>query len=93
MTVADDDKLDDDVLASLARLRTWDISPRRARRLRGLCHAMLQAEPSVERWSSLVSFSPFRRHIAAALGGAWCLAYLMEIIRSTAAIYANVGTP
>ena len=33
-----------------------------------------------------------RRDIVPALGGAWCLAYLVEIIRCTAAIYGYFGT-
>jgi hypothetical protein len=54
---------------------------------------MLQAEPSVERLSWMVDGAPFRREIVPALGGAWCLAYLVEIIRCTAAIYGYFGTP
>ena len=92
MTVDRDDKPDDDVLASLARLRTWDVSQGRSRQLRRRCHAMLQAEPSVERLSWMVDGAPFRRHIIPALGGAWCLAYLVEIVRCTAAIYGYFGT-
>ena len=93
MTVDRDDKPDDDVLASLARLRTCDVSQRRSRQLRGRCHAMLQAEPSVERFSWMVDGALFRRDIVPALGGAWCLAYLVEIIRYTAAIYGYFGPP
>ena len=93
MTVDRDDKPDDDVLPSLARLRTCDVSQRRSRQLRRRCHAMLQAEPSVERLSWMVDEAPFRRVIVPALGGAWCLAYLVEIIRCTAAIYGYFGTP
>jgi hypothetical protein len=92
MTVDRDDKPDDDVLASLARLGTCDISQRRARQLRRRCHAILQAEPSVERLSRMVD-GAFRRDIVPALGGAWCLAYLVEIVRCTAAIYRYFGTP
>ena len=92
MTVDRDDKPDDDVLASLARLRTCDVSQRRSRQLRRRCHAMLQAEPSVERLSWMVD-GAFRRDIVPALGGAWCLAYLVEIVRCTAAIYGYFGTP
>jgi len=54
---------------------------------------MLQAEPSVERSSWMVDGAPFRQDIVAALGGAWCLAYLVEIFRCTAAIYGYFGTP
>ena len=93
MTVDRDDKPDDDVLASLARLRTCDVSQRRSRQLRRRCHAMLQAEPPVKRLSWMVDEAPFRRVIVPALGGAWCLAYLVEIIRCTAAIYGYSGTP
>ena len=42
------------VLASLARLRAWDVSHRRSRQLRRRCHAMLQAEPPVKRLSWMV---------------------------------------
>ena len=93
MIVDRDDKPDDDVLASLARLRSCDVSQRRSRQLRRRCHAMLQAEPSVERLSWMVDGARFRRDIIPALGGAWCLAYLVEIVRCTAAIYGYFGTP
>jgi hypothetical protein len=92
MTVDRDDKPDDDVLASLARLRPCDVSQRRSRQLRRRCHAILQAEPSVERLSRMVDVA-FRRDIVPALGGAWCLAYLVEIVRCTAAFYGYFGTP
>ena len=92
MTVDRDDKPDDDVLASLARLRTRDVSQHRSRHLRRRCHAMLQAAPSVERLSWMVD-GAFRRDIVTAIGGAWCLAYVVEIIRCTAAIYGYFGTP
>ena len=92
MTVDRDDKPDDEILASLARLRTCDISQRRARQLRGRCYAVLQAEPPPTRvwW---MDRAPFRRVIVPALGGAWCLAYLVEIIRCTAAVYGYFGAP
>ena len=93
MTVDRDDKPDDDVLASLARLRTCDVSQRRSRQLRRRCHAVLQAEPPPRRLSWMVDGAAFRRVIVPALGGAWCLAYLVEIIRCTAAIYGYFGTP
>ena len=93
MIVDRDDQPDDDVLASLARLRSCDVSQRRSRQLRRRCHAMLQAEPSVERLSWMVDGARFRRDIIPALGGAWCLAYLVEIVRCTAAIYGYFGAP
>ena len=93
MTVDIDDQQDDDVLASLARLRTCDVSLRRSRQLRRRCHAMLQAEPPAKRWPWMWDGAPFRRVIVPALGGAWCLAYLVEIIRRAAAIYGYFGSP
>jgi hypothetical protein len=93
MTVDLDDKPDDDVLASVARVRTCDVSQRRSRQLRRRCHAVLQAEPRVERSSWMLDASRLRRGIVPALGGAWCLAYLVEIIRCTAAIYGSFGAP
>ena len=92
MTVDLDDQQDDDVLASLARLGTCDVSRRRSRQLRRRCHAMMQAKPPAKRWPWMVDGAPFRRVIVPALGGAWCLAYLVEIIRCTAAIYSYFGT-
>ena len=92
MTVDRDDKPDDEFLASLARLRTCDVSQRRSSQLRRRCHATLQAEPSVERLSRIVD-AAFRRDIVPALAGVWCLAYLVEIVRCTAAIYGYFGTP
>ena len=93
MTVDRDDKLDDDVLASLARLRRCDVSQRRARQLRRRCHTILQAEPPVKKSSWMGDEAPFQRVIVPALGGAWCLAYLVEIVRCTAAIYGHFGNP
>ena len=93
MTVGRDDQSDDDVLASLARLRTYDVSPRRSRQVRRRCHAMLQADPPPKTLAWMVGGEPFRQVIVPALGGAWCLAYLVEIVRCTAAIYGYFGTP
>jgi hypothetical protein len=93
MTVDRDLEPDDDFLAGLARLRPCDVSQRRSRHLRRRCHAVLQAEPPAKGWSWMADGAPFRRVIVPALGGAWCLAYLVEIIRRTAAIYGYLGTP
>jgi len=90
MTVDRDDRPDDDVLASVARLRRCDVSQRRSRQLRRRCHAVLQAEPPPMRRPWLVEGGAVRRIIIPALGGAWCLAYLVEIIRCTA-MYGYFG--
>ena len=85
MTVDDDPN--DPVLASLATLRTRDVHERRADRLRARCHALLRARPRRNARAGMVNGSSFRRLIAPALGGAWCLAYVVEIIRRAAAVY------
>jgi hypothetical protein len=86
MTVGLDDEPGDDFQGSLTTLRTYDVSTRRSRQLRRRCHAILQ-EPRPNRWTSVRDAGPFRRVIVPTLGAAWCLAYLMEIVRWTAAIY------
>jgi hypothetical protein len=90
MTVDRDDTQADD-LASLAKLRTYDVSPRRSRQLRRRCHDLLQPEPPPRGLAWEVDGAPFRRIIFPTLGGAWCLAYLVEIIRCTAAVYSYFG--
>ena len=82
-----DETQDDDVLGSLATLGTYDVSPHRSRQLRHRCHALLRAEPLPQRWAWTIGESPSRRLIVSTIGGAWCLAYRVEIIRCTTAIY------
>jgi hypothetical protein len=93
MTVDRDEPRDDDVLASLAALRTCDVSQRRSRQLRRRCHALLQMDSPPRKRTSRVDQAAFRRVIVPALGAAWCLVYLVEIIRRAAAIYGYSGTP
>jgi hypothetical protein len=100
MTAEPDGREDDDFLDSLVRLARYDVSPRRSRDLRRRCHVILQAEPPektaeppAKRWLWMVDGAPFRRVIVPALGGAWCFAYLVEIIRRTAAIYSHSAAP
>jgi hypothetical protein len=82
-----DDGQNDHVLATIASLRPHDVSPRHTDRLRSRCHARLQAQAGRSARVGMVNGTPFRRVIGPALGGAWCLAYLVEIIRRAAAIY------
>ena len=91
MTVDSDHNSDGNVLASLARLRGCDISERRSRHLRRRCHAILQPQPPAKKSSWMMDGARFRRVLVPALGGAWCLAYLVEIIRRTAAVYGYFG--
>ena len=73
-------------------LRTYDVSQRRSRQLRRRCHAVLKAEPTPKRRPWMADGAPFRRVILPALGGAWCLAYLAEIIRCAVAVHGYLGT-
>jgi hypothetical protein len=77
----------DDLLASVASLRTYDVSERRARHLRRRCHAALTTQSGPKGSAGMVNGILLRRVIGPALGGAWCLAYLVEIVRRAAAIY------
>jgi hypothetical protein len=100
MTAECDGPEDDDFLDSLVRLPRYDVSPRRSRHLRRRCHVVLQAEPPEgtaeppsKGWLWMVDGAPFRRVIVPALGVAWCLAYVVEIIRRTAAFYSHSAAP
>jgi hypothetical protein len=93
MTAKPDGREDNEFLTSLVRLPSCDVSLRRSHQLRRRCHVMLHAEPPATTWPWMVAGAPFRRVIAPALGGAWCLAYLVEIIRRTAAIYSHSAAP
>jgi hypothetical protein len=73
-------------------LRTYDVSQRRSRQLRRRCHAILQPESPPRRSPWMMEGALFQRVIVPALGGAWCLAYLVEIVRRTAAFYGYFGT-
>jgi len=87
MTVDVDDENDDELLATVARLRTYDVSPRRSRELRQRCYAVLRTASPSARSPWMVDGTRYRRIIGQALGGAWCLAYLLEIVRRAAAMY------
>jgi hypothetical protein len=82
-----DEREDDDLLMTIARLAAHDVSPRRADRLRGRCHAVLRAPARRTLAIDTAVAQPFRRLIGPALAGAWCLAYLAAIIRFAAAVY------
>jgi len=83
-----DDAQNDRTAAAIAGLRTYDVSSRRAARLRTRCHAVLQ-KPSRRSVSDGTAGTLFRRIVGPALAGAWCLAYLAEIIRRAAAVYRS----
>lgn len=87
MTFTDDQ--DDELTAAIAALRTYDVSERRADRLRTRCHGLLQAQPRPTAPRGIPTGALLRRVIGPALGAAWSLAYLVEIIRRAAAVYRS----
>ena len=82
-----DDAETDRVLGAFASLRPHDVQQRRADRLRTRCHTLLAA--SHGQHEPVASFRRmwFRRVIAPAAGCAWCVVYVVEIIRRAAAAY------
>ena len=92
MTLDLDDEPEGDFLSSLSSLRLHDVSQSHASKLRRRCHAILQTEPAAKESARMIDRASFRRVAAPALGTAWCLAYIAEIIRCTAAIYTYFGT-
>ena len=81
------DRQNDHTLATVASLRKYDVSERHAERLRSRCHALLQSQSGKNAAVGVANDMWFRRVIGPAFGVAWCLAYLVEIIRRAAAIY------
>ena len=73
-------------------LRTYDVSQRRSRQLAPAMSRHAAGGAAAEEIAVDDGGAPFRRVIVPALGGAWCLAYLVEIVRRTAAIYGYFGT-
>ena len=84
MTV--DEGPDDRTLDAIASLPAYDVSERHARRLRRRCHAVLQTQARTPA-PAMEDVSMFRRVVGPALGGAWCLAYLVEMVRRLAEVY------
>jgi hypothetical protein len=70
---------EDAVLAALRDLRTYDVAPARAQRLRIRCHK------DIEKWSSGETLT--WRQAVGLLASVWCLVYALETIRLAAAIY------
>jgi hypothetical protein len=80
-----DNPQDDRVLATVASLGTYDVSQRHTRVLRSRCHALLRTRS--RRSGSTAPGMAFRPIIGPVLGSAWCLVYLVEIIRRAVAAY------
>jgi len=81
------DRQADYVLAAVAALGPHDVSRRHADSLRRRCQAQLQTRPTRTVVSRGVDRTALQRFIGPALGSAWCLAYLVEVIRRAVAAY------
>ena len=85
MTV--DERPGDRTLDAIASLPAYDVSERHARRLRRRCHARLQTQADASHSNERAAM--FRRVVGPALGGAWCFAYLVELVRRLAEVYVR----
>ena len=74
---------------SLAGLKTFDVDRRRADRLRARCHASLRSRTASKIQPFTFDRRWLRRALAPGLAGAWCLVYLLEIIRRAVVIYGH----
>jgi len=78
--------MDDEIAVAMLRLqRHEDVSAARARRLRERCHRELRKRTSPGTGDR--SAHVWRRMIGPALIGAWSAIYLIETLRSAAALY------
>ena len=75
----------DPVLAAVRELRTHDVSPGRAQRLRAHCHRQFKSRETPRRLSRTPTPTIWIR-VAGALAGAWSVVYFLETIRRAAAV-------
>ena len=82
------DEIDNDpVFGAIATLRMRDVSRARADRLRGRCHVVFESQRRSRACAGTLSQMSFRRVVAPAVAGVWCIVYLAEIIRRAAEVY------
>jgi len=84
-----DDDGNDHVLAAVASLKPYDVSRRHASRLRRRCHARLRTPLRPETSAAMAQVTAFERIIGPALGVAWCLLYLVEVMRRAAVYFGT----
>jgi hypothetical protein len=72
----------DPVLAAMGELRTYDVSPALADRLRTRCHRELASRDASNRAAAGVW-----TRVAATLACAWSVVYLFETIRRAAVVF------
>ena len=77
---------DDPMLDALRGLREYDVSARRAQRLRDRCHTALRRHTNAPAHPRDAGTSR-SRWTAGLLAGAWCCVYVFETIRRIAAVY------
>ncbi len=82
-----DETHDDALTAAIAALPTRDVNQRRADGLRTACHRVLEAQTSRPSSGAIVADESSVRVGAVAMGIAWCLAYVVEIIHRVATVY------
>jgi hypothetical protein len=80
------DVQEDPVLAALRELRTCDVSPARAQRLRSRCHRGLTLRQASRHLLRRSEAGVWRRAMRV-FAGSWCAAYVFEILRRAAAVY------
>ena len=76
----------DPLIAALRELRTQDVSPVRAQRLRAQCHRALNRLETERKRPSTPTPGIWIR-VTGALAGAWSLVYFLETIRLAAAVF------
>jgi hypothetical protein len=76
----------DPVLAILADLPVYDVSPARAQRLRTRCHRCLEP-PDTSSHATWAKEADAGRRAVSVLAGGWCVVYLLETIRRAAVVY------
>jgi hypothetical protein len=78
---------DDPVLAALGQLRAQDVGTRRAHRLHLRCRAALAAEKRAADAAAAADSARWTLVAGPVLLAAWCVIYLVEIVRLAGVIY------
>ena len=73
----------------IAGLRPHDVTDRHAERLRTRCHGLLRRQSRATTPDERENSASFWRIAGPALAGAWCVAYLVEIVRRAATLYGS----
>ena len=76
----------DPVLAAMRELRTYDVSPVRAQRLRAECHRGFEKRATTGTRARTPARGMWIR-VTGALAGAWSVVYFLETIRRAAAVF------